>query len=195
MIWLYTDAVLIEGLRQQDSNCIKVLYKELYPVARSIVERNSGNQEDVKDVLQDGLMVLLKTSMNPAFTLQSSLKTFFFAICKNIWRQRLERKARFLYQNDFEVNEEQVEYTFEENELMEENLEKIRMYQLHFFELSKDCQKLLELFCNKVPLKKIAATMGFKDVKYAKTRKYMCKNFLRKKIMNDPRCKDLLSYE
>ena len=195
MIWRYTDAALIEGLRQQKNKCVEVLYKELYPVARSIVEKNSGSQEEVKDVLQDGLTILFMRATNPTFTLRCSLKTFFYAICKNIWLKRLERKSRLLFQSYSEVHEAQAEYTNEDNETEEENLERVRLYQIHFFGLSNDCQKLLTLFCNKTSLKEIANIMGFKTEKYAKTRKFMCKNQLRKKIMNDPRCKYLLNYE
>jgi hypothetical protein len=44
----------------------------------------------------------------------------------------------------------------------------------------------------KTPLKTIAGMMGFKNENYAKARKYMCKNMLRKRILNDPSCKILL---
>ena len=71
----------------------------------------------------------------------------------------------------------------------------MRLYHLHFLTLPEECQKLLMYFINKTPLKAIARIMGFKDTRYAKQRKYLCKNMLRKRIMNDPRSKSFVFYE
>jgi hypothetical protein len=49
------------------------------------------------------------------------------------------------------------------------------------------------LFMKKVSLREIAAEMGFKTEKYAKTRKYLCKEELKKRIINDPNCQKFLS--
>ena len=92
-----TDEVLIKGLKEQNSRCIKYLYREYFPLAKSIVERNSGNYEDAEDLFQDSIVVLYKRITKDNVTLKCSLKTFFFGICKNLWNQRLDRKWRLLY--------------------------------------------------------------------------------------------------
>jgi hypothetical protein len=48
---------------------------------------------------------------------------------------------------------------------------------------------------NKVPLREIAEIMGFKTEKYAKTRKFMCKEKLKNAIISDPNCKKFLTDE
>jgi AraC-like DNA-binding protein len=108
--------------------------------------------------------------------------------------QRLDRKWRLLYQDDL-VSETVEDYDAIPIELNEEKLEKTRLYQLHFLSLPADCQKILKMFLSKTSLKEISEHMGFKDVSYAKTRKYLCKNMLRKKILRDPRYKMFLHYE
>jgi len=192
MILTHSDTSLIQGLRQKKSESIRYLYKEFFPVIRSIVERNSGNRQDSEDVFHDGLIVLYMRSQNKTFTLKSSLKTYFYAVCRNLWLQRLERKYRLLYQADFEIHEDSEEYATDDQYVREEQLEKMRLYHQHFFNLPLDCQALLKLFFRKVPLKEIAKVLGFKDENYAKTRKYMCKNMLRKKILNDPICQPFI---
>ena len=72
-------------------------------------------------------------------------------------------------------------------------MEKLRLYQQHFLTLSNDCQKILILFMKKMSSKAIAEEMGFKNEKYAKTRKYLCKEELKKRIINDPKCQKFLS--
>jgi hypothetical protein len=64
--------------------------------------------------------------------------------------------------------------------------EKHKLYQLHFLNLSEDCQKVLQLFLKKISLREIANIMGYKTEKYAKTRKFNCKEELKTRILNDP---------
>lgn len=187
------DAILI-GLKEKRADCIRYLYREYFPLAKSIVEKNSGNYADAQDVFQDGIIVLYQKILSGPLTLNCSLKTFFFSICRNIWMQRLDRKWRLLYQDDL-VTESIEDYDAIPIEINEEKLEKTRLYQLHFLSLPADCQKILKLFISNASLKEISEHMGFKDVSYAKTRKYLCKNMLRKRILKDPRYKMFLHYE
>ena len=70
--------------------------------------------------------------------------------------------------------------------------EKYKLFQQHFLQLGEDCQKILRLFLAKVPLREIAEVMGFKSEKYAKTRKFMCKEKLKNQILNDPKYNKLI---
>jgi RNA polymerase sigma factor (sigma-70 family) len=189
-----TDEVLIKGLKEQNSKCIRYLYKEFFPLANSIVEKNSGSYEDAEDLFQDSMVVLYQRLKNENITLKCSLKTFFFGICKNLWMQRLDRKWRLLY-SDSLAEEPVGSYEIANWEFSEELLEKKRLFLKHFLTLPRRCQKILSLYLADLPLKKIAAELGLKNEEYAKARKYGCKNLLRKKIMNDPQCKPYLSYE
>ena len=190
----FSDEAILKGLKEKHSDIIRYLYREYFPLTKSIVEKNSGSYEDAEDVFQDGIIVLYQKILSGPLTLNCSLKTFFFSICRNIWMQRLDRKWRLLYQDDL-VSESIEDYDAIPIEINEEKLEKTRLYQLYFLSLPADCQKILKMFLSKASLKEISECMGFKDVNYAKTRKYLCKNMLRKKILKDPRYKIFLHYE
>jgi RNA polymerase sigma factor (sigma-70 family) len=193
MIYL-KDEELINGLKEQNSQCIKYLYKEYFPLAKSIVERNSGSYEDAEDIFQDSIVVLYKRLTKENITLKCTLKTFFFGICKNLWMQRLDRKWRLLYSENM-AEEPSGSYEITDKEFSEEQLEKKRLFHKHFLTLPHRCQKILLLYLQNLPLKKIADELGLKNEEYAKSRKYSCKNILRKRILNDPQCKPYLTYE
>ena len=195
MILLYTDEELLEGLRRRDSSCIEYFYQEFFPVIRHHLTNNSGNEQDVEDLFQDAIIVLYTRSMSPSFMLQCSLKTFFMSICKNLWLQRLESKCRLLYQADYEVNEPGGEYFPDDQGLNYDNLEQQRLFYKNLMLLPNSCRRLLQLYCLRISYKEIARMLKFKSEDYAKTRKYFCKNLLRKKIMNDPECQQFLNYE
>jgi RNA polymerase sigma factor (sigma-70 family) len=191
----YTDEELIAGLRQRKSSCIEFLYEEFYPVIRHYLKQNGGNQADTEDLFQDSLIILYKRCAVEPFALECSLKTYFTAICKNLWLQRLERKCRLLYQADCSVYEDQEKYSNEDQELQDERLEMHRIFYKQLTSLPYDCRRLLQLYCLKIPYKEIAMLLKYKDEIYVKTRKYFCKNLLRKKIMNDPQYKLLYEYD
>lgn len=190
----FSDEAILTGLREKRADSIRYLYREYFSLAKSIVEKNSGSYQDAEDVFQDGIIVLYQKILSGPITLNCSLRTFFYSICRNIWMQRLDRKWRLLYSDDL-VGEAVEEYDSVPLEINEEKIERTRLYQVHFLSLPADCQKILRMFISRMSLKEISAKMGFKDVTYAKTRKYLCKNMLRKKIIKDPRYKMFIHYE
>ena len=190
----YSDEAILEGLRLRSDYIINFIYKEYYPLIRFLVSENGGTAEDAEDTFQDGIVIIYnKISLN-IFTLTSSFKTYMYSVCRNLWLQKLnKRKAIFDKLTDVE------EYIdLPKDMLQEAGLEQVEMYriiQIHFLSLQEDCQKVLRLFIRNIPLRDIAITMGFKTEKYAKTRKYLCKEELKKRIANDPRSHRIIKDE
>lgn len=182
----FSDKAIIQGVKLKKETVIRYLYKEYFPCILTMVEQNSGVYEDAEDVFQDGMIILYRKCTADKVKLNCSLKTFFYAVCRNIWLQRLERTKRLVFREDVEVREQGSHYILRDQEYREDELERLRYFQMHFLGLPKDCQRLLLLCFDKVPMKEIARVMGVSGVNYVKTRKYACKNLLRKKIMNDP---------
>ncbi|MFA6950768.1 MAG: sigma-70 family RNA polymerase sigma factor [Lentimicrobiaceae bacterium] len=188
----YSDEAIIEGLRLRSDYIIKYIYQELFPMILFLVTKNNGNEEDAEDVFQDGLIVVFKKIKADELELNCSFRTYIYSICRNLWLQKLSKRKQYTREfNDVEDYVTTTEYNIKNNNLDE--LEKFRLYQQHFLTLNKDCQKVLLLFIKKMPLKEIAVEMGFKTEKYAKTRKYLCKEELKKRIINDPKCQKFLS--
>ncbi len=181
---LYTDKLIIEGLRNKEHRVIEHVYKTWFSSIESLVLRNNGGTEDAEDVFQDALVVLYKKIVFEDFTLTSALKTYFYSICKNLWMQRLYKKGKL---TGFNNMPEQTDGT-EETDLTEE---KFALYKKHFLQLSDDCKKILTLFLKKVSLKAIAGIMQHSSPDYTKTRKYLCQKELKKRIVNDPEYKRL----
>jgi RNA polymerase sigma factor (sigma-70 family) len=187
----YTDESLLEGLKKRDREVIRYVYKEYYPTIKFLIITNSGTDTDAEDVFQDAMVIIYRKITDNKLILTSSFKTFLYSICRNLWLQRLDRK---LFSYEFLENENLTD--MQDSivvEITEIENEKYRIFQQHFLRLSEDCKKILRLFMNKVPLKEIAEIMGFKTEKYAKTRKFMCKEKLKNSIINDPDCKKFLT--
>ncbi len=188
----YSDEAIIEGLRLRSDFIIKYIYQELFPTIKYLVIKNSGNEEDAEDIFQDGLIVIFKKIKENQLELTSSFRTYLYSVCRNLWLQKLSRRKQFSREfSDIETFVELPDKVMEE--IYDDEVEKYRLYQQHFLTLNDDCQKVLLLFMKKLSLKEIAVEMGYKTEKYAKTRKYLCKEELKKRIINDPKCHKFLS--
>lgn len=188
----YSDEAIIEGLRLRSDYIIKYIYQELFPMIMFLVTKNNGNEEDAEDVFQDSLIIVFKKIKADDLELSCSFRTYIYSICRNLWLQKLSKRKQYTREfSDVEDYITMTEYNIKNNNLDE--LEKFRLYQQHFLTLNKDCQKVLLLFMKNMSLKEIAVEMGFKTEKYAKTRKYLCKEELKKRIINDPKCQKFLS--
>ena len=195
MIYKYSDREIIEGLRQRKSSCVNFLYQEFYPIIRNYLEHNSGNRQDMEDLIHDTIIVLFERVMDPQFVLYCSLKTYFISISRHLWLQKLERQYRLLYQADYQVHEEKESYVLDDLERSEESLEEQRLFYKNLMLLPVDCMRLLQLYCLKISYKEIVSLMKYRDEDYVKTRKYLCKKMLRRKILNDPEYRQFLRYE
>jgi RNA polymerase sigma factor (sigma-70 family) len=182
----YSDEAIQEGLRLRSDYIINFIYKEFFPLIRFLVTQNGGTDEDAEDTFQDGIIIIHNKININQFVLTSSFKTYMYSVCRNLWLQKLnKRKAIFDKLSDVE------EYIdLPKAMLAEANVEETEMHriiQIHFLSLHDDCQKVLRLFTKNIPLREITKIMGFKTENYAKTRKYLCKEELKKRIADDPR--------
>ena len=180
----YSDEAIVEGLRLRKDNIIKYVYREYYSMTRHLIVNNSGNDQDAEDVFQDALVIVYKRIILDELSLNSTFKTFFYSVCRNIWLQSLEKQKKQNHEFvDFETITAIPEPTIEEINDIENK--KHKLYQEHFLNLSEDCQKVIQLFLKKISLREIASIMGYKSENYAKTRKFDCKEELKKRILND----------
>ncbi len=187
----YSDEAIQEGLRLRSDYIINFIYKEYFPLIRFLVTENGGSGEDAEDVFQDGIIIIYnKISLNQ-LKLTSSFKTYMYSVCRNLWLQKLnKRKAIFDKLTDVEEYIDLPKDMLQEASLEEAELH--RIIQIHFLSLAEDCQKLLRLFTKNIPLREIASMLGYKTEKYAKTRKYLCKEELKKRIASDPRSQKII---
>jgi RNA polymerase sigma factor (sigma-70 family) len=186
-----SDEAILEGVRLRSDYVINYIYKDYFPLIRFLVTQNGGIDEDAEDVFQDGIIIIYNVVIAGKLKLTCTFKTYLYSVCRNLWLQKLKkRKAVFDRLTDIEGYIDLPKDMLQESSL--EETEMHRLIQIHFLSLAEDCQKILRMFVNKTPLREIAVIMGFKTEKYAKTRKYMCKEELKKRIANDPRSRKFI---
>ena len=175
------------AIRENDRLQIKALYLEVLPSITNLVQQNNGTEEDAKDVLQDGLMVLFEKVQQKDFQLTSSIKTYLYSTCRFIWLRKLKKNQRMLFTN--EAGEGLIEDKDVEEVLIRE--ERQALFKLHLEKLSNECRSVLKYFFKGIKLKEIANQMGYTE-QTAKSKKYTCQKSLVKNIQQDKRYAELL---
>jgi len=181
----YNDLEIIQGIRAKDNKILNYLYDTYFGMIYEMVSKNSGNEDDARDTLQEAILLTYKKIRNGSLELTTTFASYFFTVCWHIWMRELRNRQT-------EMNNLMEYYYLEQgadNQLTKqyEQQRKYRLYQEHFQRLGKECQKLLKLFLRKYPIKEIARIMGHKSEKAAKKKKYICKERLVNSIKNDKR--------
>ncbi|MCX6320759.1 MAG: sigma-70 family RNA polymerase sigma factor [Bacteroidia bacterium] len=181
-----SDINIIEGVHKQDSKVLNWLYDNYLQSVRSYVLKNSGSEEDVSDVFQDSIIVLYTQISENNLNLTTDLKGYFFGIARNVWNAHLRKKHRTTELKIDLADEEDME---EINDLI---LEKI--VSRAFQKLRPDQQMVLNLFSEGHSYEEIAVKMNLKNEKYARRKKYMCKEVLLEFVKEDPEYQEYLRF-
>jgi len=193
-----SDEAIVEGIKLKSQYVVSYLYEDLFPGIVHFVQTNSGTEDDAQDIFQEALIVIYQKTTSRDFEFTSSFKNYFFGICRMLWLKKISRGNI----EDSLDNEELagIKELLFEDDMMDEvgiNAHDLMMglYQKHFLMLNEECRKILKLHFQKVPFTEIAEIMGLSNEKYAKARKYMCKEKLKQRIKDDPQFKNYFEYE
>jgi RNA polymerase sigma factor (sigma-70 family) len=165
-----SDSTLLDKLKTEDSSTFELLYKFYFPSVASYIKQNLGNNEDAEDIFQEAIIVLLQKVRQPEFVLTSSLKTYLYAVAKNLWLKRLrDNKIKI---KDTELTP--ANYATEAFELEPEKSreEKVENWML---KITRNCQNILKaLFFYEVPMNNLMVKMGWKNKHTASNQKHKC---------------------
>ncbi|MFA8449363.1 MAG: RNA polymerase sigma factor [Bacteroidales bacterium] len=183
---------ILNGIRTSDRGTLNYIYKKYYKSIKRYIIQNSGSEDDANDIFQDGVMVIYqKIKKNELTELHCAFHTYLFSVCRFLWLQNLNKKEVKVDTDNHQIQESlSVEPDLK---ILTEETSRYDLYRKHFTQLNKECQKILNLFLQKTPQKKVAEMMGYKSVDYAKRKKYLCKEKLVEKIKRDPNFKEVMS--
>lgn len=176
------DVALLKGLKNSDASMIQEIYDMAFPRIDIMVRKAGGTRHDAQDVFQDALMALYQRLQGNDFHLSCKLTSYLQVVSRNLWKSKTRRKSMKSLDESTEMASIGADADFFAAILRRD---KQRLLQKHFNSLGEDCKRILTLFFNRVPMKKIAEELNSTEG-YMKKRKFVCKNKLIEKIKADP---------
>ena len=178
------DEILIEGIKEQNEKVIAEIYNRFFPSVRQYIYRNNGNIDDARDIFNDAIVVVLLKAREDSLELKCSLKTYIYAISRNLWLKKVKGEKVDM------ISYEEIEDTLYSVEVVEEELFKISLahllFQKHLVRMNSTCRMLIESFLEGKSFREITEEMEFENENYARKRKYRCVKLLIKRIKADP---------
>jgi RNA polymerase sigma factor (sigma-70 family) len=178
----YDDHALYQGLLKNDQSAFEYLYTRNFPAVRQLVFQYKGNEDDAKDIFQEGIIALWNNIRSGSYQLREGVKlsTYLIQICKLRWMDKMKKAS-----SRYEVKQEVYMEPAEEAEVMTEwiDQEEQSQFQQQFAQLGERCQNLLKRFYFlKQSLQEIAEAMTIGEAS-AKNEKYRCMQRLKKIVL------------
>jgi len=85
--------VLIQYIRGVD-DAVRYLYSEYHAFLSIYVQQHGGSMEDAEDIFQEVVVAFIDLVQKNKFRGESSIKTFLFALNRNIWLNELKKRKR-----------------------------------------------------------------------------------------------------
>lgn len=180
VLFLHSDSRVLDLIRKGEEEALVMLYKANRQSITSYVTRNHGTHEDGEDMLQEALTVLWERVRAGRFEYAAKLSTFLYATVKNMWMRQLARRRREMpMAGEADVPSDDpspLDLLIDSDEA--------RGVRQALNRLGDPCRKLLMLFYwEEKTMEEIAAAMGFANAETAKSKKYQCKEMLKKLLM------------
>lgn len=166
------DREILEKIQRGDDSALQFLYKKHYKMMLKLIMRNSGSEDEAKDIFQDALIVFWEKVKGDKLVLTSKISTYLYSICQNLWRKELERKGKYTDQIQDRPDSQDPD-----------RQERIDIINQCIAQLGEGCKQiLLYYYYDKLSMQEISVKMGFANADTAKTKKYKCKQELDNKI-------------
>jgi len=186
----YSDIEIIECLRNRQSYVVHYLSERYLPMIRLMVIQLGGDQEDAKDIFQEGLMILLEKIDNKEFALTCKFKTFLYCVCENLWKSTISK--RHAAENYFaRRTESEDEKDF--SEVMDNDLRR-KIFLNVFDTLDPVGKNILKLYWEEIPPQEIADRLGY-SYGYVRKKKCEAQAELTEKVKRHPDYKKVIDSE
>jgi RNA polymerase sigma factor (sigma-70 family) len=180
LLFLNSDARILDGIRRGDESALVTLYNAHRRPITALVMRNNGTNDDADDIFQEALVVLWERVRAGNYEHTAALGTFLFATARNLWLRRLARARR-----EQPLDPAGENTSTDDPSPLEELIEEERTMSIRnaLSNLGEPCRSLLVLFYwEEASMDEIARRLGLANAATAKSKKYQCKEQLKRLI-------------
>jgi len=178
-----SDENIIARIKRGDEAVLRELYLRNYRIILNHITRNSGSEEEARDIFQEAIVVLWEKTVQDRLSLTSSIGTYLFKVCENLWLKELRKKKNFP-QDKLQAYEEIIDDvgSTEDEEIQLNRRQQI--VQQCMSDLKETCRAIIHYFYfDRLSMKDIALKLGLKNEDVAKNIKSRCLKKLKELVL------------
>lgn len=165
---------ILKGDKPSRGKAVQWVYDSCYSIVAKLISDQGGTQEDAEDVFQEGMMILYQNILSQKFKGDSSIKTYFISICKNVWFGMYKKRVK-----DDKLAKELQTHP-DDTKPMRYDIKALREI---INTLSGDCARILVYYYyENSSMDQLKETFGLGSIQAAKNKKYRCLKYLARKI-------------
>jgi RNA polymerase sigma factor (sigma-70 family) len=187
----FSNEEIIEGILNNNSKILRCIYSENFPKVKQHICINGGSEDEAADIFQESILVIFEKARNEKLMLTVKFSTYLYAVAKVVWMAYLRKNRK--EEEDFQFSEPELEYGIGEVDKYVVENERFKLVWKYFENISKDCQTIIRLFLDGKSIEEVTQQMNYTSEQHTKNRRLRCKESLIKKIMADPKYKELCS--
>ena len=182
---IHSDQFYIDGLASNNSEVIRLIYKNFVPKIKNYIKNNSGGFEQADDVVQEVLIGLFNQAKTSKLQLTCPFDAYFFLLCKRRWLNELKKtSSKWVTIDDEKVSvTEALQQQIFETEQFDE---KQSLFDEMFLKLGEKCQEVLRLSFEIKTLEEVAEKLNV-TYGYLRKKKSLCTGELTQLIQQSPR--------
>lgn len=187
----YSDEEVIRLVKQGRNleQPISYLYGEHFENLTNFIRKNKGSQQDAEDIFQETIIVFVDLVQREKFRGESSIKTFLYAIARNVWLNELKKRDR-MFIRDTESYQNNPRESEDLQEVLIRNEAKQKVMEL-IDQLGETCKKILVFYYyDNLSMKEIYERMHYESEQVVRNQKYKCMKKLIEWIDNNPAMKN-----
>ena len=171
----YTDGEVIELIKENRriESPIRQLYKDYFEGITHFIKKNGGTQYDGEDIFQEVVVVFIDLIQREKFRGDSSIKTFLYAIGRNLWFNELKKRNRTLTRDtEYYKTSEGVDEDINTFISMNESKKQV---MLIIDKLGEICKKILiAYYYDSLSMKEIFEKLDYESEQVVRNKKYKC---------------------
>ena len=196
----YSDQELIELIRSGSGidPAVRFMYRNYFEFLGIYVQQHAGSEQDAEDVFQEVVVAFIDLVQRDKFRGDSSIKTFLFALNRNIWLNELKKRKRssareIKYELEKSTEDPGIAHYMGAREGRQQLMELITS-------LGTVCKQiLLAFYYEGLSMKEILEQLHYENEQVVRNKKHKCMKKLEELIQSDTllsnNLKAILHYE
>ena len=183
----FTDEELVEALKSSHflEEALDFVYANHFEMLKSIVMKNSGNEADAEDMVQEAIIAFMNVVRSGKYRGEANVSSFLYTLTKNLWFSELKKRGSMTKRNEvFETGRETLEKGVDETLIHNENLSLVSTL---FAKLGDKCKQILSLFYfEEMSMKDILEHTSYENEQVLRNKKYKCQKELMRMVAEHP---------